>query len=500
MIKKHPLHIGLALILLVLSSLASATRQVEAAPPVRSDVLIGFQQAPGPNDLALIRAQGGRVKYSYNLVPAVAANLPQEALAGLAKNPNIIVIEPDGTVQAIGELENVWGVTRIGADIAHADAVTGFGVKVAVIDSGVDYDHFDLKANYAGGHDFVNDDDDPFDDNSHGTHCAGTIGAVADGFEAIGVAPEVELYALKVLDNNGSGSFSDIIAALEWCVVNEIQVTNNSYGASQNPGSIVEQAFINANNRGVLNIAAAGNSGTRRGKGNNVNYPARYAAVVAVGATDQNDDRAYFSSTGPDVELAAPGYQIYSTVPGGYATYSGTSMACPHVVGAAALLIQAGQLDNEGIRGLLALSSLDLGSSGPDDMYGYGLVDVVSALSMLGTYVPPPEVDPPTDPPAGILDMKVADISYHRAGGKNKDRDLIISVVVQESVSSLPVPNATVSINVELDSAFIGAGSGTTDSTGVVSFRVRRASSGMWTTEVTGVTAEGYLWDGITPP
>lgn len=178
------------------------------------------------------------------------------------------------------------------------------------------------------GWDFVNNDADPFDDNGHGTHVAGTIAAADNGSGVVGVAPEATLYALKVLDQSGSGVFSNVIAAVQLAVDLGIQVTNNSYGSTQDPGSLVQAAFDNAAAAGMLHVAAAGNSGNCLGTGDSVLFPARYGSVIAVAATDQADVSPCFSSTGPTVELAAPGVSINSTAPGGgYQVLSGTSMA-----------------------------------------------------------------------------------------------------------------------------------------------------------------------------
>ncbi|MBU2052676.1 MAG: S8 family serine peptidase, partial [Nanoarchaeota archaeon] len=150
---------------------------------------------------------------------------------------------------------------------------------------GIDYNHPDLKSNYKGGYDFVNTDTDPMDDHGHGTHVAGTVAALDNGIGVVGVAPEANLYALKVLSSGGSGSYSDVIAALQWCVNNGIQVTNNSYGSSGDPGTNVKEAFDNAYNiHGIIHVAAAGNSGNPPGRGDNIIYPARYDSVIAVAA------------------------------------------------------------------------------------------------------------------------------------------------------------------------------------------------------------------------
>jgi subtilisin len=360
----------------------------------RVPVLIGFKQVPGPSERALVRSNGGVIKYSYTLVPAIAASIPEPAIEGLAHNPNVTVVEPDVEVHAIDEeLDRSWGVKRIGAGTVHAAGNGGAEVKVAIIDTGIDYSHPDLDGNYQGGKDFVNNDTDPMDDNGHGTHCAGIVAAEDDGSGVVGVAPQANLYALKVLDSGGSGYFSDVIAALQWAVDNDIEVTSNSYGSSRDPGSLVQAAFDNAASAGIVNVCAAGNSGRRNGTGDTVEYPAKYASCIAVAATDSGDSRAYFSSTGPEVELAAPGVYIYSTYLGGYATLSGTSMACPHVAGTAALVIAAGIGD---VRTQLQQTADDLGAAGRDPLYGYGLVNAAAAVGT--STLPPADTIPPAAP------------------------------------------------------------------------------------------------------
>lgn len=485
------------------------TEVVDAAPPGKVDVLIGFKNPPGQNERALVRAQGGTVNHVYTLIPSIAASVPPQALNALSNNPKVAVIEPDVQVQAIdylAEISTVWGVSRIESDYAYLrqSSITGDQVKVAVIDSGIDTDHPDLAGNYVEGYDFVNNDSDPNDDNGHGTHCAGTIGAVAENGGVVGVAPGVSLYALKVLDANGSGSFSDVIAALQWCVDHGIHVTSNSYGSRQDPGTQVAAAFANAEQQGILSIAAAGNDGNVKGNGNNVGYPASYTSVVAVAATDPSDTRAYFSSTGPDVEVSAPGYQIYSTyLNGQYATLSGTSMACPHAAGAAALLIQAGldagvETNNAVVREALGLSCIDLGDTGRDSRYGYGLINVMSGVVLIETgQVVPPTVDPGTDPPAN-QSMTVATIGYSTSGGGQGTKDLLVTLFIQGETGA-GVPGASVSITLNLNGNPAASGTGTTNSNGSITFRMRNASSGTWTTTVTDVTASGYSWDGDYP-
>jgi len=393
-------------------------------PSALHKVLIGFKTTPGNSEEAIVHSMGGKTKYIYHLVPAIAATIPESAIEGLLRNPNVTHIDRDGTVRALDtELQAAWGVEQIGAGTVHGLGNKGNDVKVAIIDSGIDYTHPDLSANFKdikGKNfaknsllcDYTGENDIPMDDNGHGTHVAGTVAAVYNSSGVVGVAPEVTLYALKVLDCMGSGDFSDVIAALQWSVDNGIQVTNNSYGSDEVPGQLVRDAFYNSYNAGILHVAAAGNSGNAEGTGDNVGYPARYIeSVIAVAATDRNDVRASFSSTGSAVELAAPGVGIYSTCGNqysllclfygycDYATLDGTSMASPHVAGTAALVIASGISDTNGnkhindeVRQRLVETAVDHGADGRDPLYGYGLVYAVKAAS--STTPPSPTNNP----------------------------------------------------------------------------------------------------------
>lgn len=396
-------------------------------------VLIAFDKPVGPSEQALVRAHGGKIKYSYSIVDAIAATLPAGAIEGLSHNPHVAAVEIDDTVYATDiELDNSWGVKRIGAGTVHTDPVNankGAGVKIGIIDSGINYLHPDLNANYRGGYDFYYYDNDPMDVYGHGTHVAGTAcaedndtGSVSPKLGVVGVAPECDLYSLRVLNENGSGYWSDIIAAVEWSTGVPVylaawgttpatttqgvkmDVINLSLGQSRDPGTTVKAAFDNAEAAGVVIVAAAGNSGTVSGKGKNVIYPAKFASVIAVAATDSADKRASFSSTGPEVELAAPGVSVYSTWNDNSSPYnpqpvcdtsglgdcykygSGTSMASPHVAGVAALVIAAGVSDyngdgvvnNRDVRAILQATATNLGVA---TQYGYGLVNAVAAVA-----------------------------------------------------------------------------------------------------------------------
>jgi subtilisin family serine protease len=469
---------------------------VAAQPEPREDVLILFRNTRDQADEALVRGAGGSIRRSFRIVPAVAASLPARAIQALQNNPRIEVIEPDATVEAIdAELDQTWGVLRVGAGVAHESTppIDGAGINVAVIDTGVQYLHEDLIANYRGGWDFVNNDADPMDDCGHGTHVSGTIAAARNGIGVVGVAPAVNLYALKVLSPNGnncSGSLSNIIAAVEWAASHGMHVTNNSYGGS-GFSVTADLAFANAAAAGVLHVAAAGNGGTCAGTGNVVGYPAGYRSVVAVAATDSSDARACFSSTGPDVEMAAPGVQINSTIKsGGYGSkWNGTSMASPHVAGAAALLFGLGVIDGNGdgritdeVRNILARTAEDLGAPGRDALHGFGLVNVPEAIAAASTFPP--------------LSATVDAISFANVGGGGKDLGITIGVAYGLVA---PVAGAAVSGQLLKSGAVFSQLNGTTGVNGSVTFTIKNPRNGMFSVVITSVVKSGLTWDSLTP-
>ena len=412
-------------------------------------VLIGFKEKPGPPELALVKGLGGKIKYTYNLIPAIAASVPEVAIEALKKNPNITNVELDSMVYALDtELDDSWGVKRIGAGYVHDSTNKGTGVKVAIIDTGIDYTHTDLANNFDAnvkGYDFVNSDSDPMDDNGHGTHVAGVVAAEDNDFGVVGVAPEAELYALKALDETGSGYVSDVVAAIMWATDpnndgntdDRMDVINMSFGGTYNSWLLDAACLLAYYQDELILVAAAGNSGNPGGGGDNVGYPAAYDSVIAVAATNQSDERASWSSTGPDVELAAPGVGIYSTYIGGYATLKGTSMASPHVAGVAALVWANpanSNWTNDEVRAQLQNTADDLGVAGWDSKYGYGLVDADEAAGVL----PPPPNEPPivsiTSPADGsTFDFGVA-IPFEGTAIDSEDGDLTVNLVWISSI------------------------------------------------------------------
>jgi len=356
---------------LVIATIILTFASVHATPPsemVRAIIVFKEKQ-----DIASVRSLGGEVITTYRIIPGLAARVPERALEELRKNPAVAYVEPDGIVHVSGQ-QVPWGITRIGAPSAWSSS-TGAGIKVAILDTGIQYDHPDLAANIKGGISVVGDenstDNAKWDDGHwHGTHVAGIVAAINNDIGVVGVAPAAWLYAVKVLADNGEGYISDVIEGMDWCVQNGMQVLNMSLGTASDVLAFKE-ACDKAYADGILLVAAAGNEDD-----NGVLYPAKYESVIAVAATDAYDNVPSWSSRGPEVELAAPGVNILSTSKGSnYAWADGTSMASPHVAGTAALIWAKNPgLTNVLVRSILQQTAQDLGPVGKDNVYGYGLV------------------------------------------------------------------------------------------------------------------------------
>ncbi|MBU7047011.1 MAG: S8 family serine peptidase, partial [Theionarchaea archaeon] len=206
----------------------------------------------------------------------------------------------------------------------------------------------------------------------------GIIGAVNNTIGVVGVAPDAYLYGVKVLNAYGSGYTSDCVEGIEWCIDNGMQVISMSWGSYYND-PVLQAACDAAWAYGCVLVGAAGNDGYLTPD----LYPAAYSSVMAISATDINDNVPWWSNYGSEIELAAPGVNIYSTyIGGGYAYMSGTSMACPHVSGTAALVFAGpNDISNWAVRRILWRTAEDLGAPGWDPYYGYGLVDAEAAVT-----------------------------------------------------------------------------------------------------------------------
>lgn len=383
------------LVLFLLGACLGSSVAIAAGGQTEADRrIIVFENwfSDGARQAAAVRSRGATVIRGLPSINAVAVALPPGVERQLARRAEILRIDVDAEVRALGKPAIPpgqdkkdppeqpaqvlpWGVDRIDAEYAWAIS-GGAGVAVAVLDTGIDRDHPDLAANIAGGTNFVSKPPwkpvDPTkwdDDNGHGTHVAGIIAAVNNDVGVVGVAPEADLYALKVLDKTGSGYISQIIAGLEWCADNGIDIANMSLGTDADIQSF-HDACNAAAAAGVILVAAAGNDGA------DVDYPGAYGSVIAVAATDAGDAVPWWSSPGSAVAIAAPGVSVYSTWKGdGYDTKSGTSMAAPHIAGTLALALAAG------VSTSLCATADDLPPPGIDVYTGCGLVDAEEAVT-----------------------------------------------------------------------------------------------------------------------
>ncbi|WP_270584720.1 S8 family peptidase [Bacillus smithii] len=375
------LSVSLALGLNVGSGIASANDQ-PSSQKGEKEVVVVYKNMKG-KEAAIENSHD--VEHQFKSIPAVSVTADKQDVRQLESNPNIAYVEENvpfqladssfqtlSTKRAVSSNEKTWDMQAINASKAWENGVTGKGVKIAVIDTGI-APHSDL--NIAGGVSTVDYTSSYKDDNGHGTHVAGIIGAKRNGIGIAGVAPDAQIYAVKALDKNGNGNLQDIAEALDWAIANKMDIINMSFGTSTD-SKILHDLVDKAYKSGILLVAAGGNNGNSSGTGDTVEYPAKYNSVVAVSSLNSNKNRSVFSATGPEIEVSAPGENIVSTyLNGEYAVGSGTSMAAPHVAGMLALLKQMHPNElNSQLRAEAEKEAMDLGKKGKDDWYGYGMV------------------------------------------------------------------------------------------------------------------------------
>jgi type VII secretion-associated serine protease mycosin len=274
---------------------------------------------------------------------------------------------------------------------------TGAGATVAVIDTGVDASHPDLAGQILPGYDEITKTaGTSVDPNGHGSHVAGTIAAVTgNGVGVSSIAPNAKILPIRVLGADGSGYMSDAASGIIYAADHGANVINMSLGSSSQVAAVTN-AISYARSKGVVVVAAAGNS---RSSGSPTSYPAADAGVIAVAATDSSDTVASYSNQGSYVDVAAPGSNILSTTGGSYAAWNGTSMASPHVAAVAALLKGYNSaLTPDQIEKAIETSAVDLGPAGKDTDYGYGRIDAAAALAAAGSSTTAPTTAPTSAP------------------------------------------------------------------------------------------------------
>ena len=352
---------------------------------------------------------------------------PQAVMAKLKKLEGVAFVEQNAYAYACWVPNDPyyspyqWHMTRIGMEDAWP-LETGSGIVVAVNDTGIKQSLEDLaQTNFTAGYDFINNDSDPTDDEGHGSHVCGTVAqSTNNGIGVTGVAYNCTIMPVKVLNASGSGSYDQISDGIYWATDNGADIINMSLSGPSDL-TVLRNAINYAWNNGVVVVCAAGNSGSSAPE-----YPAAYTNSISVSATNYLDQLADYSNYGSTIDICAPGgdgndnngdgymdgvlQNTFDTSGDGYFFYYGTSMASPHVAGVAALVKAADPtLTNAEIRSILETTAEDLGASGWDQYFGYGIVDAYAAVQEAqgGT-------TPDTDPPV-ISNVNAVDITHNSA-------------------------------------------------------------------------------------
>ena len=330
----------------------------------------------------ILNAHNAKVLQKFNVINGFVIQSNPYGLKNILKSLNIKNIEIDQEVsievkpnrpgkppkdETPPDQTIEWGIDAINADDVWEN-YSGAGVRIAIVDTGIDLSHQDLIVQ--DGINFVRSAKTYNDDNGHGTHVAGIVAALNNEIGVVGVAPDSEIYAVKVLNKRGIGYLSDVVLGIEWSINNNMDIINMSL-SSNSPSPALESILDIANTNGIITVAAAGNDASE------INYPAAYENTICVGAIDIDSNIAYFSSFGSQMDVAAPGVNVFSTYKKNtYKSLSGTSMSAPHITGLAALYLQNNSSGNlNTFRDFLIDSSTDLSPEGWDVYSGYGLPD-----------------------------------------------------------------------------------------------------------------------------
>ena len=349
-----------------------------------AELVIGLKEKEYPKLNHLIALSGGKIVKTISEILAIVVDIPFDSIPNFVEKAKGLAryIEPNLKFR----VESVpndpywnyqWGPKKIKADWAWNATFGDPSILVAVVDTGIDYNHSDLAANYVAlGYDWAYNDTDPMDDWNHGTFVAGIIAAVTNNEIGIAGLAQVKIMAEKVFNKEGVGYESWIASAILHATDRGAKIINLSFSIEYN-GSLLYEAVKYAYQNNVLLVAAAGNEAN-----DTKVYPAAYDEVIAVTATDSNDKPAYFTNFGNWVELAAPGVNIYSTLLWNrYDYWSGTSFACPHVSGLAALIwSKFPNATRDWVRNRLRETADDLGDPGFDIYYGYGRINAEKAI------------------------------------------------------------------------------------------------------------------------
>ncbi|MCX7669305.1 MAG: S8 family serine peptidase, partial [Anaerolineae bacterium] len=385
------------------ASAASIATTDGTARSMPREFLIGVRSGvPLARVVALLAEAGLRIKEPVGsdeyLVAAESDTTAERALETLGRYPEIRYAERNGLVGAtlipseplFNDPWYIFAPQTINAPAAWDISTGSPSVIVAIIDSGVSPTHPELAGRLVPGWDYVNNDNDPSDDNGHGTHVAGIVAAAMNGTGIVGIAPNVKLMPIKVLNAAKTGTWANISLAIRFAADYGAHVINLSLGGTAYSAAL-ESAVQYATAKGVVVVAAAGNQGSSVPF-----YPAYFQDAIAVGATDENDEYWTISNYGDWVDVTAPGASIYSTwwdaatASNTYIFMSGTSMAAPHVSGLAALLRSyRPELSVAAVRAIIQQTAVDKGSTGFDPYYGWGRINAGAAMALAVNWVAP---------------------------------------------------------------------------------------------------------------
>jgi subtilisin family serine protease len=415
-----------------------AVRASDAAAPGGRFIVAWRDDAPNHLAIAGVRRTEPSRSGQRSLVVARAGEAGNVG-AALRADPRVLLVTPDAVVK-----ESAWPADGDPSDTFFADqedleqirvpevwptTIGDPGLVIAVLDSGVDLDHPDLAGvTVVAPRNEIWNNTDIADDNGHGTHVTGTILARTDNGTGIaGIAPGASLMPIKVLDETGSGFFSDVLDGMDWARTHGADVVNLSLGGILEPAQValIQPTFTAARAAGLLVVAASGNSGSAI-----MEYPAGLNGVVSVAAVDQSDLQAEFSTFNRGVDISAPGVDILSTTAGDYEEESGTSMASPHVAGVAALIwsVRPG-LSVAELEAVLRASAVDLGDPGRDNVYGSGRVDAEAALAEA---VPSPLPD--LEPAPGFSDPLTITFTSPASPRKQASRSVDVAWTTSHAV------------------------------------------------------------------
>jgi thermitase len=330
----------------------------------------------------------GPGSHTYRLRVRPGTDLPA-LIADLSASPDVIFAEPNHTRAMLRTpddpvIAQQWALRDIHAYEAW-DITTGSDITIAVLDTGVSFSHPDLKGKLLRGRDMYNNDDDPSDDEGHGTYTAGVAAASTDnGTGVAGICWSCKILPVKVLGSRGQGDDATIASGIRWAVDQGVRIISMSLGGPDDT-DVIRDAVAYAHGHNVLIIAASGNG---QAEGNLPNYPAAYPTVLAVSATNSTDGVTGFSTTGSFVDIAAPGVGLWSTIwirgeGDTYGVANGTSAACPHVAGAAALALSLRpDLTADQLAEVLEAGADDQGAPGKDPEYGYGRLNLLRTVQI----------------------------------------------------------------------------------------------------------------------